>query len=62
MDTHLFIFALGVIVGIIVAVKVGLGTTISNEIGKIKRNDGVVNVDQKTEPRNGLFKRIFKRK
>jgi len=68
MSWYLVVFILGVVVGIIVGDKLGIGTDITNEIGKIKNkgDNGVIDVDQKQEPqpekRKGLLKRIFTKK
>ena len=52
--------------GVIITFKFGTKPAeITNNIGKIKRNDGNLDIQQvqeKTEPKKGLFKRIFKRK
>lgn len=61
---------IGFILGIIVSAKLKInGTEISNHIDKIKGNNGSVTVDQtipaemtSEQKKEGLFKRIFKRK
>lgn len=58
----------GVLIGIIIGLFVGifLGALISpdtvNNIGKIKKNDGEVEVIQTQKKRKGLLNRIFKKK
>jgi len=57
---------IGIVIGLVIAKKIGIGdTNIENNIGKIKRNDGTVNVEQKQpeiKPKKPFFKRIFTRK
>lgn len=55
-----------VALGVFVALKAdNTDTEITNHVGKIKGNSGAVDISQTqpvTEPKKGLFKRIFKRK
>ncbi len=59
-------FLLGCIVGLIIGVFIGanISPDTINNIGKIKRNNGDIQIDQNQnkEPKKGLFKRIFTRK
>lgn len=57
------VLLIGIILGFLLAAKIGIGdTNIENNIGKIKGNDGTVNVEQKQpviEPKKPLVKRVF---
>ncbi len=64
-------FLIGIICGLIIGVFIGANiapdTEITNNIEKIKGNDGVVNVDQSIESqpaknKKGWLKRIFTKK
>lgn len=60
-------FYAGCVVGIIIGVILGAYVSpdkITNNIGKIKKNMGEVDINQANtkQPKKGLFKRIFKRK
>lgn len=64
-------FLIGIIFGLVIGVFIGANiapdTEITNNIEKIKGNDGVVNVDQSIEQqqkknKKGWLKRIFTKK
>lgn len=63
------VLVIGICIGMVISAKLKIGSTeITNEICKVKGNGGIVDISQsmpseiKTEPRKGLFKRIFSRK
>ena len=71
MDIKLIalILSIGIVIGMVISAKLKIGSTeITNEIRKVKGNGGIVDISQsmpseiKTEPKKGLFKRIFPRK
>ena len=67
MEWFLVGIILGLIIGVFIGANIAPDTEITNNIEKIKGNDGVVNVDQSieqqhTKKKKGWLKRIFTKK
>ena len=67
MEWFLVGIIFGLIIGVLIGANIAPDTEITNNIEKIKGNDGVVNVDQSieqqpTKKKKGWLKRIFTKK
>ena len=67
MEWFLIGIICGLVIGVLIGANVAPDTEITNNIDKIKGNDGVVKVDQsidqqQTKKKKGWLKRIFTKK